>query len=181
MKKLVLAVFALVLFASMMFAQRTGDRIVTGFNNQGMLTGATGTFTLGVIKPMTISQSMSGGNLGVFVQSTTPYTLTPGNAPAIVWDMTTEPGYEFFMRLTTTETDKGNNIKLGYDYYQLDDRKGTASDFIGFPYPLLVNAGGWWTEGYQFTGLRVRVTEVQALNSGNSSFPFVLCVSYTSF
>ena len=180
MKKLVLVVLALVLFASMMFAQQqVGKRIATGYNNQGMLTGATGTFTLGVIRPMTISQSMAGGDLGVFVQSTTPYTLTPGNAPAIVWDMTTEPGYEFFMKLTTTESAGGNKIKLGYDYYQ--SNSGVQTTFDGFPYPLLVNAGGWWTEGYEFTGLRVRVTEVQALTRGTSSFPFVLYVSYTSF
>jgi len=177
MKKLVLVVFALVLGASMMFAQGT-NRVQNGFNNQGKLTGATGNFTLNVIHPMTITQTQAGGALGTFVESSTPYTLTVGAEPAIVWEMTAENGYEFYMFLQTTKENNGNKIKLGYDYYQATALPGS---WTGFPYPLLTDAGGWWTEGYPFTGLRVRVTEVTALNPGASTFPFTLSVSYTQF
>lgn len=177
MKKLVLALFAVVLVSAMMFGQGT-NRILPGFNNQGKLIGETGQFTLNVIQPMTIALTKSGGNLGTFVESTTPYALTVGEEPAIVWEMTAENGYEFYMYLQTTKENNGNKIKLGYDYYQSTTAGGT---WTGFPYPLLTDAGGWWTEGYPYTGLRVRVTEVQALNRGASTFPFVLSVSYTQF
>ncbi len=178
MKKLVFVVFALVLFGSMMFAQaQVGKRVQPGFNNQGKLS-VEGTFTLNVIKPLTINKTQEGGDLGVFVESATPYALTGNQQKAIVWEMTTEPGYEFYMFLATTKENNSNKIALQYDYYQ-STTAGAPTWVLN--YPLLTDAGGWWTEGFEFTGLKARVTEVQALSRGASTFPFTLSVSYTQF
>jgi len=120
MKKLVLAAFALMIFASLSFSQwpaAPNGVLITkdvDHDNTGTLTG-TGTFKLDVAIPLTLTTINGSVDLGSFVQSATPYTLS---SDLLKWKVEADKRYTFYIKIYQKEQNEtdGNKIETAWEW-----------------------------------------------------------------
>jgi hypothetical protein len=105
MKKLLAALFALMIFASLGLAQTGSDFPTIDVKYDGVKSSSTtGTFTFNVIAPISCLVSKQSLDLGSFVATTKPYTSLTGDN-SVNWTITSDPAYSFLV-LITSETKK---------------------------------------------------------------------------